>query len=128
MAVFGFFNKINGSDRYTLNQLVTSNYETESQDGDTLVREIKDFDLTAFDVFKFIDEANIELLSFGLDGSIQLRDDIELVEIVDGQTADPVNGKNFVNVTVEGRTHRMSSYNSAAQAFVAEYPAGYTAP
>ena len=128
MAVFGFFTKINGSDRYTLNQLVTSEYETESQDGDTLVREIKDFDLTAFDVFQFIDDANIELLSFGLDGSIQLRDDIESVEIVDGQTADPIDGKNYVNVTVEGRTHRMAAYNVAAQAFAAEHPTGYTAP
>ena len=128
MAVFGFFNKINGSDRYTLNQLVTSEYETESQDGDTLVREIKDFDLTGFDIYQIIEDGNIELLSFGLDGSIQLRDDIESVEIIDGQTADPVNGKNYVKVTIEGRTHEMAAYSVAAQAFAAEHPNDYTAP
>ena len=128
-TAFGFFKKIDGSDRYTLNQIVTSPYETERMEGDLMVRDISKFDFSIFNVLSLVEEGGIsKLFSFGEDNSVQLRTDISSVVLIEEQTSDPVNGINKIEITIDNAVYTTPYTSDIGTYLRSEFPNGYTAP
>lgn len=131
MAItFGVFNKIEGSDRYALTQLITSPYETESLTDEVMVKDITSFDKDIIDV-ETVSEENIAstvMLSFGTDDSVALHPDIDVVEIVQGQLYDSADGINEVKVTIDDQIYSTRFTSTLGTYLRTTYPTGYTAP
>ena len=128
MSTFGFFTKLPSGDRYRLTQVVSSPYETEREDGDTLVRELNKFAGSDFDIMEYVENDHIRMLSFGTDNTVVLRDDFESVEVIEGMKDDPVDGMNMVKIEIDDRTLRANFGDDLAKQMLRAYPEGYTAP
>ena len=125
-TTLGFFNRINGSDRYELNQIVTSPYETASLNAETMVRDITDFIQNNSFLIDFIESDYLMLLSFGTDNSVTTHPSISSVAYVNNQDADPDNGINKVVITCDEEVKEMPVTTDIGAYFKSLYPNGYT--
>ena len=125
-TTFAFFNKIDGSDRFELNQMVTSPYETESSTEDTMVRDITDFIQNNSFFADLIQTEYSSLLSFGTDNSIALHPNITSVEYVNNQEYDPDNGINKIVITCGERILDILTNSETGAYFKEQFPEGYS--
>ena len=127
-TTYGYFKKIDGSNRFYLKNLITSKYETEALDSDSMMRDITSFDQSTFNVETLLERNLTSLVSFGTDNTIALHPDIQSIEYVDNQTADPVNGVNEVQIVLDNLTYSAPPSSDFGVYLITQYPTGYTAP
>ena len=122
---FAFFNKIDGSDRFELTQMVTSPYETESLTEDTMVRDITDFIQNNSLFAQLIQTDYSSLLSFGTDNSIAVHPNITSVEYVNNQDYDPDEGINKIVIKRDGLRLDVLTESETGAYFREQFPENY---
>ena len=128
-TAFGFFKKIDGTDRYTLTSVVTSSYETERQDDSTMVRDIAPFHPNmppGTDILTLMDNSRTNLFSFGADNSVTIHPDISEVTLYRGQDLDQEYGMNRVIVKINNKETELSFHEPAGVYFRGLFPEGYS--
>lgn len=125
-TTFAFFNKIDGSDRFELTQMVTSPYETESLTENTMVRDVQAFIQNNPSSGTILQTEYVALLSFGTDNSIATHPNITLVEYENNQESDPDNGINKIVITCDNQIQEIPVNSDAGSYFKNLYPNGYS--